>query len=95
MSKEERAEKYNKLQEQLEEGFEWPQVYMFKFIVPAENKKIARVENLFNTKEAEVTIRQSRKGNFVSVTARELMLSPQKVIDRYLEAEYIEGLIAL
>ena len=90
-----REKKYEKLKQQLEEGFEWPQVYMFKFIVPASNKNVADVENLFNTKTARVTTRQSRKGNFVSVTARELMLSPQKVIDRYLQAESIEGLIAL
>lgn len=90
-----RSEKYEKLKTQLEEGFEWPSVYLFKFIVPANNKKIAKVESLFNSKEAQISIRQSRKGNFVSVSGKEMMLSPQKVIDRYLEAEKIEGLIAL
>lgn len=90
-----KKEKYLKLEEQLKEGFEWPQVYMFKFIVPADNKKIAKVENLFNSKEATINLRQSRKGNFVSVTAKEMMMSPEKVIDRYLEAEEIEGLISL
>lgn len=90
-----RSEKYEKLKAQLEEGFEWPSVYLFKFIVPANNKKIAKVESLFNSKEAQISIRQSRKGNYVSVSGKEMMLSPQKVIDRYLEAEKIEGLIAL
>lgn len=88
-------EKYEKLRKQLEQGFEWPQVYMFKFIVPAQNKKIARVENLFNSKEATINMRASRKGNYVSITAKELMLSPERVIERYLEAEKIEGLISL
>jgi len=90
-----RKEKYEKLRSQLEEGFDWPQLYMFKFIVPANNEKVAQVESLFNTKESEVTTRQSSKGNFVSVSAKEMMLSPERVIDRYLEAEKIEGLIAL
>jgi len=89
------AEKYEKLRQQLSEGFEWPQVYMFKFIVPANNKKVARVENLFNSKEATVSLRSSRNGNFISVTAKELMLSPEGVIERYVEAEKIEGLISL
>lgn len=90
-----RSEKYQKLKTQLEEGFEWPSVYLFKFIVPANNKKIAKVESLFNSKEAQITIRQSRKGNYVSISGREMMMNPQRVIDRYLEAEKIDGLIAL
>lgn len=88
-------ERYEKLKAQLEEGFEWPTVYMFKFIVPADNEKQAKVEGLFNTKEAQVSTLQSRKGNYVSITAKEMMMSPERVIDRYLEAEKIEGLIAL
>lgn len=88
-------QKYQKLRNQLEEGFEWPQVYMFKFIVPASNAKVAKVEQLFNAKEARVTIRESSKGNFISITAQEMMLSPDRVIDRYQQAEHIEGLIAL
>lgn len=90
-----RKQKYEKLKSQLDEGFEWPTVYMFKFIVPADNQKVAQVENLFNTKESSVRTRQSSKGNYVSVTAKELMMSPESVIERYLDAEKIEGLIAL
>lgn len=90
-----RKEKYQQLLVQLTEGFDWPSVYMFKFIVPADNTKIAQVESLFDAHQAEISIRSSKKGNFVSVTAKELMLSPEKVIDRYLEAENIPGLISL
>lgn len=90
-----RAQKYEKLKGQLTEGFDWPVVYMFKFIVPSDNDKIAQVEALFNSKESQINMRTSRKGNFVSVTAKEMMMSPDKVIEKYLAAEKIEGLIAL
>ena len=90
-----RSEKYEKLKSQLEEGFEWPTLYMFKFIVPADNQRLAQVENLFNTRESSVRIRESSNGNYVSITAKEMMMSPERVIERYLEAEKIEGLIAL
>jgi putative lipoic acid-binding regulatory protein len=90
-----RKEKYQKLLAQLTEGFDWPTVYMFKFIVPADNVKIAQVEQLFDSNEAEISIRNSRKGNFVSITAKEMMLSPEKVIERYMAAEHIEGLMSL
>ncbi|MDX5327063.1 MAG: DUF493 family protein [Bacteroidota bacterium] len=88
-------DKYEKLKEQLNAGTSWPSVYMFKFIVPADNQKIAQVENLFNTTEAEVTMRTSKNGNFISITAKEMMMSADKVIERYRQAEGIEGLISL
>lgn len=87
-------EKWHALQEKLETQ-EWPRLYMFKFIVPANHQAIAQVENLFNTKEAEVTMRTSRQGNFVSITAKEMMISAVSVIDRYKQARGIEGLISL
>ncbi len=83
------------LQQKLEDQFEWPTVYLFKFIVPADNKKIALVEDLFNSETAEISIRTSKNGNFVSVSAKEMMLSPEKVIERYKEAAKIEGIISL
>lgn len=90
-----KAEKYQKLKVQLEEGFEWPTVYMFKFIVPADNEKLAKIEALFNSEQAQITTRESSKGNFISVTVKEMMIDPDRVINRYLEAEEIGGVIAL
>ena len=90
-----REEKYEKLKIQLEEGFKWPSLYMFKFIIPADNEKLAQVESLFNSKEAQINTRQSSKGNFISITVKEVMMSPQQVIDRYVESEAVEGLISL
>jgi len=92
---EDKKAKYEKLKEQLKLSTKWPSLYMFKFIVPADNEKIAQVESLFNSKESQIQLRESRKGNYVSVTAKEMMISPDKVIERYLEAEEIEGLISL
>lgn len=86
---------FDSLREKLEDGFEWPRVYLFKFIVPSENKKIAEVENLFNSTEAEINMRSSKNGKYVSVSAKEMMISPDKVIDRYKEAAKIEGIISL
>lgn len=92
---ENKEERYANLLEKLKADCEWPAVYMFKFIVPSDNEKLAQVENLFDTKEAEVRRRQSSKGNYVSITATEMMLSAEKVIERYREAEAIEGIISL
>ena len=88
-------EKYEKFLVTLRESSKWPSVYLFKFIVPADNDKIARVEALFDSKTAEIKLKTSSKGKFVSVSAKEIMLTPEAVVEKYVEASNIEGLIAL
>ena len=86
---------FEDLRKKLNETQTYPTVYMFKFIVKADEKQIALLASLFSTKEAQVTMRQSGKGNYVSVTAKELMLNAEEVIARYKKAEGIKGLITL
>ena len=74
--------------------FNWPSVYMFKFIIPADNHKLALVEALFG-KEAEVLTRQSKTNKFISITAKEMMITPDEIIAVYKRAEKIEGIISL
>lgn len=88
------TDQFDNLKAKLEESGEWPRVYFFKFIIPADNQKLALVEALFGS-EANVTIKQSHKGNYLSVSAKELMFSADKVIERYKKAVKIEGLMAL
>ena len=84
-----------KLKIALDQVHDWPSMYLFKFIVPSDNQKIAQVESLFNAETAEIRRRQSKKGNYTSVSAREVMTSAEEVIDCYKKACQIEGLIAL
>lgn len=85
---------YADLREKLESDFSWPSVYLFKFIIPASHQKLAKTQLLFGP-EAEVSIKTSNKGNYISVSARELMLSADEVIKKYEEAGKIKGLMAL
>lgn len=88
------SDNFDALRKKLEEGNTWPMVYMFKFIVPSDNQKIALVEALFG-EDSQVSIRSSSKGKYTSITAREVMLSPEAVIDVYKKAVSIEGVISL
>lgn len=69
-------------------------VYMFKFIVVSNNQKLAQVESLFGD-DAEMKLQASSNGKYTSVTAREVMLSADHVIEIYKKASLIEGIIAL
>lgn len=87
-------EKFRGLFEKLQQEHDWPKLYLFKFIIPNENKKLALTEALFGP-AAQVTINKSRNGNYLSVSAKEIMISPEEVIGKYEMAVEIEGLIAL
>jgi hypothetical protein len=82
-----------KLKIQLEQQ-EWPDVYMFKFIVPNESEKVAMVTALFNN-STDIVMHPSKTGKYISVTAKELMLDVDSILVKYEEAALIEGLIAL
>ena len=73
----------------------FPSVYMFKFIVKSDLKKIAQIESLFNSERAQITRKESSKGAFVSISVKEVMLSVDEIIDIYIQSSKIKGVIAL
>jgi hypothetical protein len=85
---------FRKLQEQLEKESSWPLVYMFKFILPADNQKLALVENMFSS-EAVISQKSSGEGNYLSITVKEVMLDAASVIAVYSRASKIPGVISL
>ncbi len=84
-----------RLKATLDQTHDWPSLFMFKFIIPSDNEKLAQVEALFNSKTAEIRRRPSKNGNYISVTAKEIMLNAENVLDCYRKAGEIDGLIAL
>ncbi len=85
---------YANLREKLEEQGGWPQPYLFKFIIPSDNKKLALVEAIFGS-EAQVTTRQSKSNKYISITAKEVMMNVDEVMAIYDNANKIEGIISL
>lgn len=75
----------------LDDQNEWPSVYVFKFIVPAE-----RLDDMKDVFEGHpVRERASSKGTYVSVTARIRVESSDEVVAYYTEAGKVEGVMAL
>ncbi len=72
----------------------WPSIYMFKFIVPSDNQKIAMIESFFED-DAEIVLQPSSNGKYTSVTIRQVMLGSEAIIDVYKRAGAIEGIISL
>ena len=77
--------------EKLEQEYSWPAIYTFKFIVPRDKK--TDVTKLFLNHE--VLEKQSSKGNYISITIKTMAISSDFIIDYYIKASTIEGVISL
>ena len=76
------------------ELLEWPNVYLFKFIVPNDNQHLAQVTALFDI-NSEISYHHSGTGKYVSLSAKEVMLSAADIIAVYERAALIPGIISL
>lgn len=80
-----------KFRDLLDQGHEWPDYYEFKFIVKVEDKEsILRLLVDFHISETP-----SKKGNYISISARKLIKSTQEVIEVYESVSTIKGIISL
>ncbi len=85
----------DELRKKLEESIKsFPYVYMFKFIIKADNKTMALVEVIFDN-DAEIIQKQSSKGNFISITVKQVVMNVDEIITIYEKAAEIEGVMSL
>ena len=84
---------FDNLKLQLEKE-EWPSLYLFKFIAPSDNQKIALITNMFD-ETSDITMRPSSKGTYTSISVKEIMMSAESVIEIYEKTALIEGVIII
>lgn len=77
--------------EKLESEHTFPGLYLFKFIVPLERKD----EVLKILPRGEVSMKESSRATYVSITLKAQVIESQQVIDIYSRAYQIEGIVAL
>lgn len=86
---------YLRLKEELANTSLWPTEYLYKFIVPSDDHKIALVEAAFNGMGAVISTQQSKTGKYTSVSISVQMKDPDAVIEKYQDLSTIEGIISL
>lgn len=87
---------YGRLKVELENTTEkWPVEYLYKFIVPADDAKIALIEKAFNNMGAVIKTNKSKNGKYTSVSINVVMSSADAIINKYQEVATIEGIISL
>ncbi|MBA3662843.1 MAG: DUF493 family protein [Bacteroidetes bacterium] len=87
-------EELENFKQKLIETTSFPSVYMFKFIVESNNRKIALVENLFEP-EADLHTKESGTGKYTSITAKQVVMNVDEVIEVYKKAALVPGIIFL
>jgi putative lipoic acid-binding regulatory protein len=87
-------EEWNRFKDKLIETMTFPSVYMFKLIVPSENRSIALAENLFE-EGADIHTKESGGGKYTSVTAKQVVMHVDEIINIYKKASTIKGVIFL
>jgi hypothetical protein len=82
---------YEKFRELLEQSYQWPDYYDFKFIVKIDDKPklLEKLDGL------TITEKPSKNGNYVAITARKLINITQEVIDLYEAVHTIPGVMSL
>ena len=80
-----------KFRELLDQSYQWPDYYDFKFIIKIEEKQNLMVMLTGFT----VTENPSKNGNYVALTARKLINNTQEVLDVYEVVSTVKGIMSL
>lgn len=85
------SDKSEKFRELLDQSYQWPDFYTFKFIVKTENRDqvVAMLDG------HEVQFKVSEKGNYVSITSRLYVKSSEEVLQVYEAIALIPGVMSL
>ncbi len=82
---------HQKFRDLLDQSYQWPDYYEFKFIVKIDDKMLI----LEKLEGYHITETPSKKGNYISISARKLITSTQEVIEVYEVISTIKGVISL
>lgn len=86
---------YVKFKEKLVQTHSFPTDYIFKYIVPSDQSKIARLHSIFENSNGSISSRDSRNGKFTSVTIKVPVNDADDIIIYYRQAAVIEDIVML
>ncbi|GAB4449813.1 MAG: hypothetical protein OHK0036_07330 [Bacteroidia bacterium] len=96
MNQQSSEEQWQELKLKIEESQQFPSIYMFKFILNSDNQKIAQIEAIFNnTNEHNISIRESSRGRYVSITIKQMVENADYIITIYKKVSEIPGVMLM
>lgn len=86
---------YSSLTEKLKEAHDFPEDYLYKFIIPNDQAKLTEIYRAFDGTKYTVSSRESKNGNYISCSVSAFVIDADQVIEIYKEVGKIEGVIML
>lgn len=91
----EQAEFYASLKINLEKNHNFPEDYLYKFIILNNQEKLTEIYKIFDGTKNTFSTRESSNGKYISITIQCFVLDAEQVIRFYKEVAKIEGVIML
>lgn len=86
---------YASLREKLIDNHNFPENYLFKFIIPSNQEKLTEIYRIFDGLEYTTNNRDSKNGNYISLNISAFVLDADQVIKIYQSVGAIEDVIML
>lgn len=83
------------LREKLETNHDFPEDYLFKFIIPNDQAKLTEIYRVFDGIKHTLTNNDSKNGKYTSLSINAFVLDANQVVNIYQEVTKIEGVISL
>lgn len=91
----EQEEFYASLKVNLEKNHNFPEDYLFKFIIENNQEKLTEIYKVFDATKNTFTTRESSNGKYISCSILCFVLDANNVINLYQNVAKIEGVIML
>jgi hypothetical protein len=83
------------LKEKLETNHDFPEDYLFKFIIPNDQAKLTEIYKIFDGIKHTLTNNDSKTGKYTSLSINAFVLDANQVVNIYQEVTKIEGVMSL
>lgn len=91
----EQEEFYATLKINLENNHNFPEDYLYKFIILNDKEKLTEIYKVFDSTKNTFSTRESSNGKYISCSIQCFVLDAEQVIRLYKEVAKIEGVIML
>lgn len=86
---------YKSLKEKLENNHDFPEDYLFKFIIPTDDAKLTEIYKVFDGIKFTLGNRESKNGKYTACNINAFVLDADQVVRIYKEVASIENVILL
>ena len=86
---------YESLKEKLEDNHDFPEDYLFKFIIPTDEAKLTEIYKVFDGIKFTLGNRESKNGKYTACNINAFVLDADQVIKNYKTVAKIEEVILL